>query len=81
MPLLKGKKNVGRNIKTEMAAGKPQKQAVAIALNVAGESKMKKLKEGSKADKAMDKKKGIKEGSKKDQKMDAKPRYKSYKMK
>ncbi len=31
MPLLKGKKNMGRNIKTEMAAGKPQKQAVAIA--------------------------------------------------
>jgi len=32
MPLFKGKKNVGRNIKTEMARGKPQKQAVAIAL-------------------------------------------------
>lgn len=26
--------SVGTNIKTEMAAGKPQKQAVAIALNV-----------------------------------------------
>ncbi len=35
MPLLKGKKNVGTNIKTEMAAGKPRKQAIAIALNVA----------------------------------------------
>lgn len=42
---------------------------------------MKKLKEGSKADKAMDKKKGIKEGSKADKKMDAKPRRSSYKMK
>lgn len=31
-PLLKGKKNVGRNIKKEMAHGKPHKQAVAIAL-------------------------------------------------
>lgn len=32
-PLYKGKKNVGKNIKTEMAHGKPKKQAVAIALN------------------------------------------------
>lgn len=37
MPLKKGysKKAVSANIKTEMAAGKPQKQAVAIALNTA----------------------------------------------
>ena len=37
MPLEKGKskKVVSRNIKTEMNAGKPQKQAVAIAMNVA----------------------------------------------
>ena len=37
MPLKKGysKKSVSANIKTEMAAGKPQKQAVAIALNTA----------------------------------------------
>ncbi len=38
MPLLKGKKNIGKNIKTEMAHGKPQKQAVAIALDVARRS-------------------------------------------
>lgn len=36
MPLIKSKskKAVSSNIKTEMAEGKPQKQAVAIALNV-----------------------------------------------
>lgn len=36
MPLVKStsKKAVGVNIKREMAAGRPQKQAVAIALNV-----------------------------------------------
>jgi hypothetical protein len=44
MPLLKGKANVGRNIKTEEAAGKPRKQAIAIALNVAGKSRRKKRK-------------------------------------
>lgn len=37
MPLVKGKskKAVSANIKTEMAAGKKQSQAVAIALNTA----------------------------------------------
>ena len=36
-PLKKGKSRavVSQNIKTEMAAGRPQKQAVAIALSVA----------------------------------------------
>jgi hypothetical protein len=34
-------KAVSKNIKTEMAAGKPQKQAVAIALNTQRENKKK----------------------------------------
>ena len=40
MPLMKGKSNAAfqHNIKAEMAAGKPQKQAVAIALNTAHHS-------------------------------------------
>lgn len=43
MPLVQGysKKSVSKNIKTEMAHGKPQKQAVAIALSVARKSKKK----------------------------------------
>jgi len=37
MPLQKGssRKTVSANIRTEIAAGRPQKQAVAIALNTA----------------------------------------------
>jgi hypothetical protein len=44
MPLNKtgSKKSVGENIKTEMAAGKPQKQAIAIALATKWAAKKKK---------------------------------------
>ena len=35
MPLKKGKKNIGSNIKKLRKEGKPKKQAVAIALSVA----------------------------------------------
>ena len=41
MPLKRGKsrKTISSNIKTEIAAGKPQKQAVAIAFNTARRGK------------------------------------------
>lgn len=46
MPLVKSpsKKAVGANIRKEMAAGKPQKQAIAIALDV--QRRAKKPKKG-----------------------------------
>ena len=38
MPLLPGKQNIGKNIKTEEAHGKKPAQAKAIALDVARKS-------------------------------------------
>lgn len=44
MPLKTGKskKTIGMNIATEIKAGKPRKQAIAIAFSVAGKSKKRK---------------------------------------
>jgi hypothetical protein len=46
MPLKKGKskKVIAANIRTEMHSGKPQKQAIAIAMSMAGKTKGKKKK-------------------------------------
>ena len=44
MPLIRGysRRSVSRNIRTEMRAGKPRKQAVAIALSVARKAKRRR---------------------------------------
>lgn len=42
MPLKKGKKNIGSNIKELEAHGHSKKRSIAIALNVAGKSKKKR---------------------------------------
>lgn len=49
MPLVKGakaktKKGFSENVKREMEAGKPQRQAVTIAYSEAGEKRKKKKK-------------------------------------
>lgn len=60
MPLLPGKKNIGKNIETEVEYGKPRKQAIAIALDVARKSgaKIKKAKTKSKGKKLIEQVKG-----------------------
>lgn len=52
MPLKQGysRKSIGKNIKTEMGAGKPRKQAIAIALETARRA-AKRAKKSSKAPK------------------------------
>lgn len=49
MPLLKGKskKTISKNIKTELQAGKPLKQSIAIAYSKAKKNKRKKTKKVS----------------------------------
>jgi|TARA_R110000824_G_scaffold181605_2_gene362491 hypothetical protein len=44
MPLKKGssKKTISSNVKTEMKAGKPRRQAIAIALNTAKPKKKRR---------------------------------------
>lgn len=48
MPLVKGKsdKAISHNIKAELKAGKPRKQAIAIALSTARRSEKKAGKKG-----------------------------------
>lgn len=54
MPLTKGysRKSIGKNIKAEEKAGRPHKQAIAIALSVARKAAMKAGKPGKAPKKA-----------------------------
>ena len=49
MPLMKGSSKgvISENIRTEMHAGRPQKQAIAIAYSKAGKSRKKKPKKAN----------------------------------
>lgn len=61
MPLIKGysRKSIGKNIKVEEGAGKPKKQAIAIALDVARRAAKKSTtKNAAKKLKGLQKKKG-----------------------
>ena len=44
MPLLRGKKNIGRNIEELIHSGRPRRQAIAIAMSKAGRSNKRKKK-------------------------------------
>jgi hypothetical protein len=44
VPLKRGKKNIGKNIKRMRKEGKPLKQSIAIALRVAGVARKRKKK-------------------------------------
>jgi hypothetical protein len=46
MPLKKGKRAISQNISELVHSGRSQKQAVAIAMNVAKRKKKKKVKHG-----------------------------------
>lgn len=56
MPLIKSKSKqaVGENIKTEMNAGKPQKQAIAIALHTQRQARKKKYAKGGAVNPTLD---------------------------